>query len=112
MVSSPASCRIRSIRSIERTHSCCPINWKFEFEFAKFTRGFTNTIFYKSAMMTKVVCSQIPAALMNWHSPIGDDSWWSIQELSKLDLSHNEFKGCLSEPLFVTLSELTVNIGR
>ena len=44
---------------------------------------------------------QIPTALLNWHTPIGDESWWSVLELSKLDLSHNEFEGTLPDEMFV-----------
>ncbi len=52
---------------------------------------------------------KIPSGLLDWHKPIGDESWWSVVELSKLDLSHNEFEGTLPDALFIPLSELSVN---
>jgi hypothetical protein len=51
---------------------------------------------------------QIPDALLSWHTPIGGENWWSVLELSKLDLSHNELEGTLPDAMFIPLSELSV----
>ena len=29
----------------------------------------------------------VPAELLNWHQPIGDENWWDIVDLRKLDVS-------------------------
>ena len=55
--------------------------------------------------------AQVPAELLDWHTPIGDENWWDVVELRKLDLSHNAFTA-LPEELFLPLSELaTLHVG-
>ena len=47
----------------------------------------------------------------DWHAPIGDENWWEVVELRKLDLSHNAFTALPAE-LFLPLSELvTLHAG-
>ena len=53
----------------------------------------------------------VPPELLAWHAPIGDENWWDVVELRKLDVSHNAFVD-LPDELFVQLSELqTLHAG-
>ncbi len=51
----------------------------------------------------------VPDLLMKYKEVVcPQENWWEIQELKKLDFSHNLLEGCLSEELFAQFSELEV----
>ncbi len=51
----------------------------------------------------------VPDLLMRYKEVVDtQENWWEIQELKKLDFSHNLLQGCLSEELFAQFSELEV----
>jgi Leucine-rich repeat (LRR) protein len=53
----------------------------------------------------------VPTEILKWYQPIGDENWWDIVALRKLDLSHNAFTSVPHE-LFLPLSELqTLHMG-